>query len=66
MYYICTSCQSFYEQPLGKAVEKKHEPSGSVNYLFKIHNGPSVADKCPECESALHVRVIVLFHLRDL
>lgn len=54
-YYICTSCQSFYEQPLGKVVEKEHESLGNVNYLFKIQNGPSVADKCPECESALHV-----------
>ncbi|KAF9264645.1 N2,N2-dimethylguanosine tRNA methyltransferase [Marasmius fiardii PR-910] len=53
-YYICTSCQAFHEQPLGRMVEKK-ESSGNVNYLFKTQPGPLVEGKCPECESVLHV-----------
>ncbi|KAF4608496.1 RNA methyltransferase tRNA(m5U54)methyltransferase [Pleurotus pulmonarius] len=55
MHYICSVCQSFYEQPLGRVVEKVHEPSGNKNYLFKTHAGPPVTDKCPECESTLHL-----------
>lgn len=35
--------------------EKVHEPSGSVNLLFKTQTGPSVPEKCPECNSSLHV-----------
>ncbi|KAK1236530.1 RNA methyltransferase tRNA(m5U54)methyltransferase [Marasmius sp. AFHP31] len=54
-YYICTSCQSFYEQPLGRVVEKKNESSGNVNYIFKTQPGPTVEGKCPECDSVLHV-----------
>ncbi|KAH7926309.1 N2,N2-dimethylguanosine tRNA methyltransferase [Leucogyrophana mollusca] len=55
MYYICTGCQSFYEQPLGKMVEKVHERSGSTNRLFKTQVGPPVPQKCTECSSVLHV-----------
>ncbi|KAG6851006.1 hypothetical protein H0H93_004493 [Arthromyces matolae] len=53
-YYVCSSCQSFYEQPLGKVVEKS-TAAGNINYLFKIHNGPGVSEKCPECDSTLHL-----------
>ncbi|KAG6874180.1 hypothetical protein C0995_003726 [Termitomyces sp. Mi166 len=53
-YYICSSCQSFYEQPLGKVVEKQ-SAAGNINYLFKIQNGPGVTEKCPECDSTLHM-----------
>ncbi|RDB21077.1 tRNA (guanine(26)-N(2))-dimethyltransferase [Hypsizygus marmoreus] len=53
-FHICTSCQSFYEQPLGRVIEKT-QSAGNVNYLFKIQNGPPVTEKCPECESALHL-----------
>ncbi len=68
-YFICTSCQSFYEQPLGRVTEKKHEASGNINYNFRTHPGPVVSDRCPECESALHVSgffiyvIIVISHL---
>jgi hypothetical protein len=55
MYYICQGCQSFYEQPLGRIVEKVHERSGNVNLLFKTQAGPPVPQKCTECGSALHV-----------
>ncbi|KAG2157148.1 tRNA methyltransferase [Suillus clintonianus] len=55
MYYICQGCQSFYEQPLGRIVEKAHERSGNVNLLFKTQSGPPVPQKCTECGSALHV-----------
>ncbi|KAK0503296.1 tRNA methyltransferase [Armillaria luteobubalina] len=54
-YFVCTSCQSFYEQPLGRVTEKKHEASGNINYNFRTHPGPVVSDRCPECESALHI-----------
>lgn len=53
--YVCSSCQSFHEQPLGKAVEKKHETTGNSNWSFKTQAGPSVPEKCPECDSVLHV-----------
>ncbi|KAG1753451.1 tRNA methyltransferase [Suillus lakei] len=55
MYYICQGCQSFYEQPLGRMVEKAHERFGNVNLLFKTQAGPPVPQKCTECGSALHV-----------
>ncbi|KAF5358340.1 hypothetical protein D9756_001542 [Leucocoprinus leucothites] len=54
-YYICSHCQAWYEQPLGRVVEKVHEKSGHVNYLFKTQAGPTVSEKCPECESTLHL-----------
>ncbi|TFK42549.1 tRNA methyltransferase [Crucibulum laeve] len=54
-YFVCTSCQAFYEQPLGKCVEKLHEPSGNKNYTFKTQAGPTIPEKCPECESTLHI-----------
>ena len=58
-YYICTSCQAPYEQPLGKAKTNVHEKSGAVNYVFRTHAGPPVGDKCLECESTLHVSAFV-------
>ncbi|KAF9464736.1 tRNA methyltransferase [Collybia nuda] len=54
-YHICSTCQSFFEQPLGKIVDKRHELSGNVNHLFKIQHGPLVTEQCPHCNSALHV-----------
>ncbi|KAJ6630839.1 tRNA methyltransferase [Mycena sp. CBHHK59/15] len=53
-YWICTNCQTHYEQPLAKVTEKVHE-RGNVNYQFKLSTGPPVMDKCPECDSVLHV-----------
>jgi tRNA (guanine26-N2/guanine27-N2)-dimethyltransferase len=35
--------------------EKVHERSGTVNYLFKTQAGPTVPERCPECNSTLHV-----------
>ncbi|THU80820.1 N2,N2-dimethylguanosine tRNA methyltransferase [Dendrothele bispora CBS 962.96] len=54
MFYICTCCQAFYEQPLGRMLEKKSD-NGNVNSYPKTTPGPPVGDKCPECDSALHV-----------
>ncbi|KAL0946857.1 hypothetical protein HGRIS_013024 [Hohenbuehelia grisea] len=54
-YHVCTGCQSFYGQPLGRVMEKVSQPSGNVNYLFKTQSGPPVSDKCPECDSSLHL-----------
>ncbi|KXN86864.1 tRNA (guanine(26)-N(2))-dimethyltransferase [Leucoagaricus sp. SymC.cos] len=54
-YYICSHCSAWYEQPLGRVVEKVHERSGHVNVLFKTQAGPTVSEKCPECESTLHI-----------
>ncbi|KAJ7109415.1 tRNA methyltransferase [Mycena epipterygia] len=53
-YWVCTSCQSSYGQPLGRVTEKVH-PSGAVNYNFKLQTGPPVMDKCPECDGVLHM-----------
>ncbi|KAJ2931359.1 hypothetical protein H1R20_g5737, partial [Candolleomyces eurysporus] len=52
--YVCSSCQSFYNQPLGRVMEKKHDKSGHVNHLLKTHQN-TIPAKCEECEGALHV-----------
>ncbi|KIY72133.1 N2,N2-dimethylguanosine tRNA methyltransferase [Cylindrobasidium torrendii FP15055 ss-10] len=54
-FYVCASCQAWYEQPLGRVIEKKHEKSGNVNYLFKTHTGIPNTEHCPECNSNLHL-----------
>ncbi|KAJ3491602.1 hypothetical protein NLJ89_g11324 [Agrocybe chaxingu] len=54
-FYVCTTCQSYYEQPFGKMLSKTHEKSGHTNLIFKTRAGPLVTGKCPECESNLHV-----------
>jgi len=55
-FYICSFCQAHYDQPLGRAVEKKHERSGNSSYMFKTQSGPPVGgDKCPECACPLHL-----------
>ncbi|KAJ3896452.1 N2 N2-dimethylguanosine tRNA methyltransferase [Lentinula edodes] len=53
-YFVCTSCQSFYEQPLGRLVEKQGSRE-NVNTIYKTQPGPTVGGKCPECESGLHI-----------
>ena len=55
IYYVCSICQSFHGQSLGKMVEKVNERNGNVNNLFKAQSGPPVSEKCPECGSAMHV-----------
>ncbi|KAG2111599.1 tRNA methyltransferase [Suillus discolor] len=52
---VASCYDAFYEQPLGRTVEKVHERSGNVNLLFKTQAGPPVPQKCTECGSALHV-----------
>ncbi|PCH38052.1 guanine-N2--methyltransferase [Wolfiporia cocos MD-104 SS10] len=54
-YYVCSGCQSFYGQPLGRMTENVHEATGNVNLHFKAHTGPPVDNKCPECSFPLHV-----------
>ncbi|KAL9715182.1 RNA methyltransferase tRNA(m5U54)methyltransferase [Leucoagaricus gongylophorus] len=51
-YYICSHCQVWYEQPLGRM--KVHDQS-EKNVSFKVQAGPTVSEKCPECESTLHI-----------
>ncbi|KAG8816924.1 RNA methyltransferase tRNA(m5U54)methyltransferase [Serendipita sp. 399] len=53
-YYICTTCQSYYEQPLGRAVEQPSK-KGEPNVNYKTHAGPPVSQRCPECDGTLHV-----------
>ncbi|KDR81650.1 hypothetical protein GALMADRAFT_89844 [Galerina marginata CBS 339.88] len=53
-FYICTTCQSHYEQPLGKMLTKTSS-SGQTNDIFKTQSGPSVPQECPECDSNLHI-----------
>ncbi|TBU35890.1 N2,N2-dimethylguanosine tRNA methyltransferase [Dichomitus squalens] len=53
IYYVCTGCQSFYEQPIGRMIENV-SGKGNVNLHFKAHTGPPVSERCPECNSALH------------
>jgi len=61
-FYVCTTCQAFYDQPLGRVVEKAHS-AGNVNYLFKTQAGPTVESRCPECDSALHARLDTILNL---
>ncbi|KAM6500490.1 tRNA methyltransferase [Amanita muscaria] len=55
IYYVCSSCQSSYAQPLGRVVEKVHEASGNVNANYKVQAGPTITEKCPECDSVMHL-----------
>ncbi|KDQ60790.1 hypothetical protein JAAARDRAFT_67223 [Jaapia argillacea MUCL 33604] len=55
VYYVCTGCQAFHEQPLSRMIEQVNERSGNVNRHFKTHPGPPVSDRCPECNSVLHI-----------
>jgi tRNA (guanine26-N2/guanine27-N2)-dimethyltransferase len=57
MYYVCTGCQAFHEQPLGRVIEKTNEKSGhvNVNTQFKTAGGPPVGERCVECNSTMHV-----------
>ncbi|KAH9001144.1 N2 N2-dimethylguanosine tRNA methyltransferase [Lactarius akahatsu] len=55
IYYACSGCQSFYEQPLGRMTERVNDRSGNTTTLFKTHVGPPVSEKCPECGAPLHV-----------
>ncbi|KAI0670302.1 N2,N2-dimethylguanosine tRNA methyltransferase [Trametes maxima] len=54
IYYVCSGCQSFYEQPLGRVTEQV-SAKGNANLHFKVQQGPTVPERCPECNSALHV-----------
>lgn len=55
-YYICTSCQAYYEQPLGRIVEEPgRKASSELNLFYKTHVAPTAPQRCPECDSALHM-----------
>ena len=55
-FFICVTCQSHYEQPLGKMISRVHEASGQTNLIFKSQPTTLGSDRCPECNSHLHVR----------
>jgi len=55
VFYVCSGCQSFHEQPLGRIAEKINYRSGKSTVLYKTHVGPPVPEKCPECGSPLHI-----------
>jgi len=55
IFFVCTSCQAFFEQPLGKLVTKTSETSGHINSIFRTQAGPLIPDKCTECDSTLHI-----------
>ncbi|KAI0780845.1 N2,N2-dimethylguanosine tRNA methyltransferase [Trametes elegans] len=54
VYHVCSGCQSFYEQPLGRVTEQVSQ-KGNANLHFKVQTGPPVSERCPECNSVLHV-----------
>ncbi|KIP09582.1 hypothetical protein PHLGIDRAFT_126174 [Phlebiopsis gigantea 11061_1 CR5-6] len=54
-YYVCSGCQSFYEQSLGKVKTSVSAKTGDTNYHYKVNTGPPVSDKCPECNSIFHL-----------
>ncbi|KAB5595291.1 TRNA (guanine-N2-)-methyltransferase [Ceratobasidium theobromae] len=53
-YYVCTGCQSFHEQTIGRVVEKISEGNGSVNLTYKAQSGPPVGQECEECGFKFH------------
>lgn len=55
VYFVCSGCQSFYDQPLGRMTERVNDHSGNTTILYKTHVGPTVSEKCPECRSPLHI-----------
>jgi tRNA (guanine26-N2/guanine27-N2)-dimethyltransferase len=56
LVYICHFCQSHYEQPFGRVVEKT-TAKGATMENFKFISGPPVGEKCPQCESAMTVSI---------
>ncbi|KAG8800285.1 RNA methyltransferase tRNA(m5U54)methyltransferase [Serendipita sp. 398] len=54
-YYICTTCQSYYQQPLGRTVEQPSKKGGEPNINYKTHSAPTVPQRCPECDGTLHL-----------
>ncbi|QRW00145.1 tRNA (guanine-N(2))-methyltransferase [Ceratobasidium sp. AG-Ba] len=54
-YYVCSGCQSFHEQPIGRVVEKVHEGTGNVNLSYKAQSGPPVGPECEECGFKFHL-----------
>ncbi|KAF8610125.1 TRM-domain-containing protein [Ceratobasidium sp. AG-I] len=54
-YYVCTGCQSFHAQPIGRVVEKVHEGSGNVNLTYKAQSGPPCGPECDECGFKFHL-----------
>lgn len=54
VYYVCSGCQTPYEQHLGRVVEKT-SAKGNVNPYYKTQSGPPVSNKCAECESPLQI-----------
>ena len=56
VYYICTVCQSYCEQPLGRTVQgPSKKRSSEPNLTYKSHAAPTAPQRCPECDSTLHV-----------
>ncbi|KAF8576392.1 N2,N2-dimethylguanosine tRNA methyltransferase [Ramaria rubella] len=55
IFYVCSGCQSFHAQPLGKIVQKVNESSNNTNWHYKTHTGPPVAQRCEECGGIFHV-----------
>ncbi|KIY43399.1 N2,N2-dimethylguanosine tRNA methyltransferase [Fistulina hepatica ATCC 64428] len=56
LYYVCSACQAFYEQRLGRTVERRNEVTGNVNYSYRVAAGPPLQQStCPQCNSTLHV-----------
>ncbi|EJD53010.1 N2,N2-dimethylguanosine tRNA methyltransferase [Auricularia subglabra TFB-10046 SS5] len=55
VYYVCSGCQAFYEQPLGRVSEKVHESSGNVNLIYRTQPGPPTGGNCEHCGFTLHV-----------
>jgi len=53
LYYVCSGCQSFHEQTLGKVVEKSSE--GRTSLAYKPGLGPPTSPTCDECGGVYHV-----------
>lgn len=64
-YYVCSGCQSFHGQALGKVVDKVNENSGNVNLQYKTTAGPTVSQHCEECGGTFHVCELGVIWSRD-
>ncbi|GJJ12119.1 hypothetical protein Clacol_006360 [Clathrus columnatus] len=55
LYYVCTNCQAYYQQTLGKVVDKSTEMSSNPNLQYKVNAGPPVSPMCGECGGTFHI-----------
>lgn len=54
IYYVCSGCQDFHEQPIGRCKESVQANGGS-SLSGKTINGPTAPELCKECHQSFRV-----------